>query len=138
MPMSVEFIKSYNKNIPSWETCLENFNTSVVNNGLIKHNCLGFFVSHDAHNINEVKTVLADLKLTVAHLYMNITIHGGSFGKHKDEDTVFFWQAQGKTKWQFENNYEYLLEPGDLIIVSAQTYHNVIPLGPRIGISMSL
>jgi len=69
---------------------------------------------------------------------MNITAHGGSNGNHFDQDDVYFWQAQGRTRWQFDSGYEYLLEPGDLIFVPAGVYHNVIPLGPRIGISMSL
>jgi ribosomal protein L16 Arg81 hydroxylase len=136
--MSIKFIKSYNKNTPSWETCLENFDKSVLENDLIKYNGMGYFVSHRAHTINQVRLVLEDLKLTSAHLYMNITAHGGSNGNHVDQDDVYFWQAQGRTRWQFDGGYEYLLEPGDLIFVPADVYHNVIPLGPRIGISMSL
>lgn len=134
----IKFIKGYNPQVPSWQTCLENFNQSVLDDELIKHNCLGFFVSHSAHKIQEVKNVLNDLNLTEAHLYMNITLHGGTFGRHNDNIDVFFWQVQGKTKWVFDDGTEYLLEPGDLIFVPEGVYHNVIPLGPRIGISMSL
>lgn len=134
----IKFIEGYNPQVPSWQTCLENFNQSVLDDELIKHNCLGFFVSHSAHKIQEVKNVLNDLNLTEAHLYMNITLHGGTFGRHNDNIDVFFWQVQGKTKWVFDDGTEYLLEPGDLIFVPEGVYHNVIPLGPRIGISMSL
>lgn len=134
----IKFIKGYNKNVPSWQTCLANFNESVINGGLIKHYCLGFFVSHDAHTIPEVQSVLKDLNQNDAHIYMNVTTDGGSFGRHKDTVNVFFWQAQGRTKWEFDNGLEYTLEPGDLIFVPRETYHNVIPLEPRIGISMSI
>lgn len=138
MRMNIEFKKSYNTNVPTWDICLNNFNQSVVNNDIIKHKCFGFFVSHRAHLIPEVQNVLSDLQLKIAHLYMNITVHGGSFGRHQDGDDVFFWQVQGQTVWSFDDNTEYLLEPGDLIIVPKHTYHNVTPLGPRVGISMSL
>ena len=93
-------IKSYNKNTPSWETCLENFDNSVLDNDLIKHNCLGYFVSHRAHTINQVRLVLEDLQLTSAHLYMNITAHGGSNGNHVDQDDVYF----GKHKAELDGN----------------------------------
>jgi mannose-6-phosphate isomerase-like protein (cupin superfamily) len=136
--VNIEFKKSYNTNVPTWDSCLSNFNQSVIDNDIIKHKCFGFFVSHQAHLISEVQHVLSDLQLRVAHLYMNITVHGGSFGRHQDSDNVFFWQAQGQTIWSFDDNTEYLLEPGDLIIVPKHTYHNVTPLGPRVGISMSL
>ena len=136
--MPSQYIKAYNCTVPSWSDCLNNFNDSVINNDIIKHRCFGFFVSHRAHTIPEVQTVLTDLKLRVAHLYINVTTHGGSFGRHQDGDDVYFWQVQGNTLWTVDDTDEYLLEPGDLIIVPKHTYHNVTPLGPRVGISMSI
>lgn len=134
----VEFRKGYNTDVPSWETCLNNFNQSVLDNDIIKHRCFGFFVSHRAHTIPEVQTVLDDLALRVAHLYINVTTHGGSFGRHQDGDDVYFWQVQGSTMWTVDHYGEYILEPGDLIVVPKYTYHDVKPLGPRVGISMSV
>ena len=55
--MSIEFKKSYNANVPTWDVCLNNFNQSVIDNDIIKHKCFGFFVSHRAHLIPEVQNV---------------------------------------------------------------------------------
>jgi len=136
MNLMVKLIKNYNKKTPNWESLLNNFNDSVLNKKVIKHKYLGFFVSHNADNIKEVKNVLKNLKLNAAHLYFNVTSLGGTFGKHKDEVDVYFWQVQGHTKWVFENK-TILLNKGDLLYVPKGIYHEVIVEAPRAGISMS-
>ena len=133
----VKITKNFNQQVPSWKSILNNFNYSAVNKNLIKFKPLSFFVSHDAHLIDEVKNVLNILNLKVAHLYLNFAVEKNTFGKHKDNVDVWFWQVQGETKWEFDNE-QYTLNQGDLIFVPQQVYHNVIPLTPRAGISMSL
>lgn len=128
--------RKFNLNCPSWQNILNNLNDSVNNNKDIKHNCFGFFFSDDAHKIPEVQKVLEELKLKYAHLYINITENGGTYGRHNDVVDVYYWQVQGKTIWQFDEN-KYDLDAGDLIVVPKGVYHNVIPLGPRVGVSMS-
>jgi len=135
--MKIQFIKNYNKNVLTWQECLNNFNESVVNNELIKYKELGFFVSHSAHKIEKLKIILKDLNLKIAHLYFNVSIQENNFGPHKDPDDVYFWQCQGITQWTIENKDVYILEPGDLIIVPKNILHNVKALTPRVGISMS-
>jgi len=133
----IKLIKNYNNKVPSWDNLIENFNNSVMNNKFIKHTCLGFFVSHEAHEIKEVKKILKDLKLNIAHLYFNITLNGKNFGKHADDVKVYFWQVKGQCEWIIEDK-KYLLDVGDLIIIPKLIEHEVIPLTPRAGISMSL
>jgi ribosomal protein L16 Arg81 hydroxylase len=133
----IKVTKSFNTNTPSWKSILDNFNYSVVYKNEIKFKPTSFFVSHDAHLIDEVKNVLAALNLNAAHLYLNFAVEKNTFGRHKDEDDVWFWQVQGMTRWQFDNE-KHILEPGDLIYVPKHIYHNVTPLTPRAGISMSL
>ena len=133
----IDIRRKFNLNCPSWQNILINLNDSVNNNGDIKHNCLGFFFSDEANKIQEVQKVLEELKLKYAHLYINITENGGTYGRHNDVIDVYYWQVQGKTIWKFDNN-EYVINPGDLIIVPKGIYHDVIPLGPRVGISMSI
>jgi len=133
----VKITKNFNQQVPSWESILNNFNYSVINKNLIKSKPLSFFVSHDAHLINEVKNVLNILNLKVAHLYLNFAVEKNTFGRHKDNVDVWFWQVQGETKWEFDDK-QFTLNQGDLIYVPQQVYHNVIPLTPRAGISMSL
>ena len=105
--MNFKLEKNFNNNVPSWEAILNNFNWSFIANKDIKHICPGFFVSHEAHLIKEVQTSLEKLDCKIAHLYFNIAI-GKTFGKHKD-----------------------------LLIVKKNVYHEVVPLTPRAGISMS-
>jgi len=133
----IKITKNFNTNTPSWESILNNFNYSVNHKNEIKFNPVSFFVSHDAHLIDEVKNVLTALNLKYAHLYLNLAVEKNTFRRHKDEDDVWFWQAQGITKWQFDDE-KHILEPGDLIYVPKHIYHDVTPLTPRAGISMSL
>ena len=135
--LDIKLIKQYNLNCPSWDTLLNNFNNSVNNKNQIKHNCLGFFFSDEAHTIPEVKKMLNNLNLVIAHLYLNITENGDTYGRHCDTVDVYHWQVQGRTNWKFDD-VKYILEPGDLIIIPKGVYHNVQPLSPRAGISMSI
>lgn len=132
----VEYFEKFDTNILTWQEALDNFNFSVANHEEIKIGYPGFFVSHSAHRIENLKPVLEKVDCDVAHLYMNITIIGETFGKHQDEDDVWFWQCQGTTKWTIEN-ISYTLNPGDLIFVPKHMPHAVEPLTPRFGISMS-
>lgn len=136
--MTIKFIKNYNANVLGWEECLLNFNDSVLKKEEIKIKPFGFYVSHSAHKIERLKPILDDLKLSIAHLYINISAQTENFGPHRDPDDVYFWQCQGITRWTIENSETYMLEPGDLIIVPKYVLHNVQALTPRIGISMSV
>tara|TARA_R100000697_G_scaffold71140_1_gene83470 strand:- start:295 stop:705 length:411 start_codon:yes stop_codon:yes gene_type:complete len=132
-----KFTKDYNSLVPSWNKILDNLNYSFEKQNLIKHNCLGFIVSHDAHLIDEVKDTLDKLNLKEAHLYINLVNEKNTFGRHCDDIDVYFWQAQGKTKWIFDDEC-FEMEPGDLMYIPKGMYHEVYPLTPRAGISMSI
>ncbi len=129
--------KKYNTNTPSWEELLNNFENSILNKEYIRNDYPGFFVSHTAFKISKVQDVLEDLKLNAAHLYFNVTSQSKTFGKHDDTIDVYFWQVKGKSKWIIEDTQEYILEEGDLIYIPKGIFHDVTPLGPRAGISMS-
>ncbi len=127
--------RSFNKSVPSWQSILENYNWSLVNDKFTKHVSPGFFVSLDAHLIDEVKESLKKLNCKTAHLYIN-TCLGPTYGKHKDDIDVYFWQVQGIAEWIVGKD-RIILSPGDLITVKKNVYHEVIPKTPRAGISMS-
>jgi ribosomal protein L16 Arg81 hydroxylase len=133
----VQLWKNYNKETPSWQEILENFEESETKGESIKANGAGFIVSHSAYRIPAVREVLKSLKLKEAHTYINLTSKGATFGRHSDPVDVWFWQVQGSTKWEFDDD-ECTLEAGDLLFVPKGEYHNVIPLSPRCGISMSV
>lgn len=131
------FIREYNLDVVNWTEAFLNYDNSVRNNKQIKFSYPGFFVSHEGHEIEKVKDVLKDLKCSIAHLYFNISTKAETFGKHKDTMDVYFWQCQGVTKWIIEDKDEVILNPGDLIYIPRGINHNVIPLSPRLGVSMS-
>tara|TARA_R100000353_G_C6497752_1_gene193406 strand:+ start:661 stop:1068 length:408 start_codon:yes stop_codon:yes gene_type:complete len=133
--MSFKLERNFNNNVPSWEAILNNFNWSSIANKDTKHICPGFFVSHEAHLMKEVQTSLEKLDCKIAHLYFNIAI-GKTYGKHKDDVDVYFWQVQGAAKWSIKDQ-NIILNPGDLLIIEKDVYHEVVPLTPRAGISMS-
>lgn len=132
----VQYFEKFDVNVITWQEALNNFNASVLNHEEIKIGHPGFFVSHSAHTIESLKPILEKIKCDIAHLYMNITVLGDTFGEHQDTDDVWFWQCQGVTEWLVEDKI-YVLCPGDLIFVPKGIPHNVRPLTPRFGISMS-
>ena len=129
--------RKFNLNTPTWEEAIANVNLSIQNKEEVKIKNPGFYVVHGAQRIPSVQKVLDDLKLTFAHLYMNVITSTGTFGNHKDTMKVIYWQCQGQTSWIIDEREQYTLQPGDLITVEPGTYHNVIPLTPRVGVSMS-
>ena len=133
----VNFIKGFELNTPSWDELLLDLDFSYSKKELVKNTSPGFWVCHNAWRIPRVKYILKKLKLEHAHLYINLLGNTSTFGLHDDPVDVWFWQVKGSTKWIIENKEEYLLEEGDLIYIPKETLHNVEPLGPRAGISMS-
>ena len=130
-----KFIKQFNLNTPSWEELLFNLNFCFTHNENVQNPSPGFFISSPASRIKEVQKVLEELGLQKAHLYINV-LNTSTFGPHKDECDVWFWQVRGQTIWEIENKQR-TLEEGDLIFIPKGTIHEVTPLGPRAGISMS-
>ena len=120
--------------IPSWQACLNNLNETDD----FRYGNVGFFVSYHTHKIPEVKRVLERLGLHTAHTYMNVTTQNyGGLGRHNDTMDVWYWQCQGITSWTFDDAV-YVLQPGDLITIPKGVYHEVIPLTPRLGVSMGV
>jgi mannose-6-phosphate isomerase-like protein (cupin superfamily) len=101
------------------------------------------FVTHNAELIEKVKSIRDNIHLKrpeepicSAHLYISLTSISSTFGWHKDTTDVFFVQLLGKMKWEIENDYEYILTPGDMIYVEKSIWHNTIPITPRAGVSI--
>lgn len=130
------FVRDWNHNVVTWNEALFNYNQSYKSGSLVKGKD-GFYVSHEAHKIDTVKNVLEENNFNVAHLYFNIITSANTFGKHNDTMDVWFWQCQGVTKWVIKDKEEVILNSGDLIYVPAGIDHEVVPLSPRVGISMS-
>lgn len=130
--------KSFETDVPSWSEILENLNWSVENKMPLTHFPLGFFASLDAYRIEKVKPVLERLSLIAAHLYINVATDASGFGMHHDHVDVFYWQVQGKSRWEIDCGPTWELEPGDLVFIRTGIGHRSTALTPRAGISMSI
>ena len=133
----IKYFKNYNKDVLSWDEIINELWKAVDENQHVKQNLPAFFVTHEAHKMKKVKSILKKLKLKYAHLYISLTKNSESFGRHCDEDDVYFLLQQGKTQWNFDDGTSIILNPGDLIYVPKKIYHEVISLTPRAGLSMS-
>ena len=129
------FIREWNHDVLTWNEALLNYDMCLKNNSLVKSNDNGFFVTHQAYKIDSVKKIMNENDFTQCHLYFNITTNARTFGKHNDDDDVWFWQCQGVTKWIIEDKDEIVLNPGDLIYVPEGVNHSVEALTPRLGVS---
>lgn len=101
----------------------------------------------DLNSLSKIKEVFLDFcklepKINCsAHLYISLSVRSKTFGWHKDQSDVIFWQALGKTHFSIKEEqilYEYILQPSDLIYIPAGIEHCTIPLTPRAGISLGI
>lgn len=80
-------------------------------------------------------------KFASAHAYISFSSIGKGTGRHTSKSDVLFWQAIGSTKWVVEGKMVttiITLLPGHVLYVPHAMYHTVVPLSPRVGISLGL
>tara|TARA_B100001057_G_scaffold469378_1_gene529617 strand:- start:1061 stop:1471 length:411 start_codon:yes stop_codon:yes gene_type:complete len=129
--------ENFDDDVVTWKEAIHDYDKSMKQGLEVKSsNPPGFFVTHNISYLPRVKKVLERLNYKVAHLYCNLTTLAPTFGEHEDTVDVCFWQCQGETEWVVGEKH-YVLRQGDLIYVPKGVRHNVIPLTPRLGISMS-
>ena len=145
-----KFIKNYMTSNLSWEKVVYNIDINVQKKEtyLVKSFEDYGIVIHNIFDIEEVFLILEKIKnnnMTCenlsAHMYISLSQRSKTFGKHKDDSDVWFWQCIGKTKWEiFESDiiYSYILEPGDFIYVPKNIFHKTTPLSSRVGISFGV
>jgi hypothetical protein len=133
---------------PSWDDVFRNLEKSIEENSLIKVVSHFSIVTHNGHKhlaaaaafLEEIRKL--DPALTPsAHVYIGLTRFSESFGKHRDNSDVFFWQILGSTNWKVyaqEGTREHNLKIGDVLYVPRNIDHEVTSLSPRAGISFGL
>lgn len=133
---------------PSWDEVLLNVERSIEENSLIK---LGPYLSIVTHNGHVHLQAAADFLAAIrrldpsrpasAHVYIGLTRFSESFGRHRDNSDVFFWQVLGRTSWKVyaqDGVQEHTLGAGDVLYVPKNMDHEVRSLCPRVGISFGL
>lgn len=135
------YIKNIKAELFDWSDVMEFINETAKAGGDIHlFPRLGMKLEN-AEMLNKVRIIKDQISnlntelVCTAHCYISFTELARILGNHCDPDDVFFWQVIGRTKWVLGDNTEYVLEPNDMIYVPRKIYHNVIPLGPRVGIS---
>jgi len=142
------FFGNVNNDVPTWDEVFFNLEKAVEEQSHIKNLPNYGIITHtgDLH-IEKVKYFSEYLKQNLnhsaisAHVYIGLTKYFESFGMHSDDVDVYFWQIIGRTKWCIVDdvdNYEYVLNSGDLIYVPKNIKHQVSSFGPRVGISFGL
>jgi len=132
---------------PSWDQVVELIDFCFNNNQPYKDNGNYGLVLHNAERIPEVQTVVEEIRkdhplaLGIdAHVYMSLSSRSKTFGRHNDDVDVFFWQCYGSTRWVVEGSQKVAstLNPGDIIYIPKQQYHNTVPISARFGISFGV
>lgn len=140
-----------NLNLPviTWEDVVACINQSVANkycHFVGNPHKMGLILRR-AQLIKQVLPVMAafnnvmpDLQVS-GHVYVSFSTESGTLGRHRSKSSVFFWQAIGSTRWTVTNQtgeHSYVLNPNDAIYCPSGMYHDVVPLSPRVGISLGL
>jgi ribosomal protein L16 Arg81 hydroxylase len=133
---------------PSWDDVLKNLEKSLEEQSLIKVGPYFSIVTHNGDKhirlagelLEEIRKLDPSLSGS-AHVYIGLTRFSESFGKHKDNADVFFWQVIGSTHWKVFSQAgvkEHTLGIGDVLYVPRYMEHEVTSLSPRVGISFGL
>jgi len=133
---------------PSWDDVFVNLEKSMQEDSLIKLGPYLSIVTHNGHkHIRYAAEFLAEIQKLAptlagsAHVYIGLTRFSESFGRHRDNSDVFFWQIIGSTSWKVftqDGIREHVLNAGEMIYVPRYMEHEVASLSPRVGISFGL
>jgi mannose-6-phosphate isomerase-like protein (cupin superfamily) len=141
-----EYVKDFYKNLISWDKIIQSIDDNLQSNSFIKVLSNFGMVLHDIRDIEEIYPIMNQIIASnpgynySAHAYISFSKESKTFGKHKDNSDVWFWQSIGSTKWTVydEETNIYILNPGDMIYVPSKMYHDTSPLSPRVGISFGI
>jgi cupin superfamily acireductone dioxygenase involved in methionine salvage len=130
--------------LPTWDIVIDNLNACPAEWVNVLDD-LGVVVHHvctqEYANVYQLASVISKQNNNIsvsAQTMISFTTRSTTYGKHNDEVDVYFLQAIGQTEfsvWEDETQYDYVLNPGDLIHVPKGLYHSTKPLTPRVGIS---
>lgn len=153
-------IKDFYKDVPSWDEFIDYIQDStdqqssfpnplpkydldlggkVIGGVLIKQNFYFYIPVHKS--IGKSDNIKREFCITfpdfsLINLYVNLSNKIDNIPEHKDNRDNFYWQCQGSVEWNANGN-TFMVEPGDLVYIPANTYHAVNFFGPRTAVGFS-
>ena len=134
------------QDLPTWSDILEDIDLNYSDGSLIKTMNNFGFVTHRGRRMPQVDKLCNTIQQynrptaqpLSAHVYISLLSSSQTFGRHCDKSDVVFVQALGRTHYTVEQdgNFEYILEPGDMLYIPNGVYHTPTPLSPRVGLSL--
>ena len=82
---------------------------------------------------NNLKNNLTEYDFKTHHLFVSFQKSMGT--THIDQETVFITGLYGKTIYKVGKNEQFIVEPGDILIIPKGIVHVACSLGPRIILS---
>lgn len=153
-------IKDFYKDVPSWDDFIKYIHDSsheesslpnplpkydldlggkAIGNVLIKQNFYFYIpASKDIGNSGDIVKGFASINpdFSLINLYINLSNKIDNVPSHKDSRDNFYWQCQGSVEWNANGN-TFMVDPGDLVYIPANTYHAVNFFGPRAAVGFS-
>ena len=98
------------------------------------------FVLHNRYFPGSIQRAYDKVKESegIGEMHIYTSLGGGSptFGKHKDDVDVLIIQSVGRMVYVIEDK-EYLINPGDGLVIPCGVYHSPLVIEPRITLSFS-
>lgn len=112
------------------------------------HHAFGLYYVDYMDEVNELKAAMAQKHPedpgVDCHIYISLLRQATGLGKHKDDQSVYSFQAQGETIWKVfpdplsAKSIDYHLTPGDAVYVPKGMAHQVVSLCPRAGLGVGI
>ena len=140
------YFKNVNLPLLTWDAFIDQIDKAINNNDPIRYsnnygiNLFQMYESDLVDNFLKEYSKLNNKFTSSAHIYMSLSTLSEGLGRHNDPSDVLYWQVIGKTLWVVEDKIQktYVLEPNDAIYIPYRMWHTVIPLTPRVGISLGI
>ena len=126
--------------LPSWAAVIANLDMCIQTKqyrDLGRGGYVALDVLHGSYTQANTLTQELGSKVTL-HTYISLSVSSKTSGKHKDIEDVHCLQGLGQTQfkvWESEQEFTYVLNPGDMLYIPSGLTHEAVPLTPRVLLS---
>ena len=127
----------------TWEDVIKKIENEFQNSSLkflVSREHAPSFVLHNRYLPDSIQRAYDKVKefegIDDMHIYTSLGGGSPTFGKHKDDVDVLIIQSVGRMVYVIEDK-EYLLNPGDGLVIPCGVYHSPLVIEPRITLSFS-